>query len=234
MKITIVDSTQPRLKILLVMPDLPGLAPLDPRSEAAQLEETAEGLPIQVEALIGQVGRREFSDALLDYACDIIHIGSHGFRGGLELSDGVLEANDLGRMLGRHHVSLCMLMACDSARFAAGLDMPAVAIDGQVRNELIWSFSREFYRYLVRRFDYAGAFEYALSRLPEAEGWRFVWIAGTERTRQADVDIGSLRAEINAGFSELAGIVQQVQDVIVKQNQELARAVLALVEVFRG
>lgn len=146
------------------------IAPHSTVSADAELAGIASGTtPEIVNGLLDRAGLdRLLRDDKVQY--DAIHFCGHGSKSVLELSDGLLEANDFATMLDKQKsVRFVIVNACDSLSTGAAvhnvLHVPVVAMDAPIEDRAAVHFARVFYSTYRRNQHVGDAFDAAVKSL---------------------------------------------------------------------
>jgi hypothetical protein len=146
------------------------IAPYSTVSAEAELAGIASGTtPEIINGLLDRSGLdRALRDDKVQY--DAIHFCGHGAKSVLELSDGLLEANDFATMLDKQkRTKFVIINACDSLSTGAAvhnvLHVPVIAMDAPIEDRAAVHFARVFYSTYRRNSDVGDAFDTAIKSL---------------------------------------------------------------------
>lgn len=122
---------------------------------AANLDTTAELMRItsgnMVELVTGAVDRAGVERALRAAPYDAVHISSHGDKGALYLTDGILDTADFVSMVAeQRNLKFVMVSACNSLSLGTALHnalhIPIIAHDSNIQDKAATRFAETFYR----------------------------------------------------------------------------------------
>lgn len=212
------------------------IAPTSTVSAGAELSRIASGHTLDV--VDGLLDRAGLERALRAAVYDAIHFCGHGAKSLLELSDGVLEADDLASMLdGQESAKFVIVNACDSLATGVtihnALHVPVIAMDAPIEDRAAVRFAETFYRAYRRNGHVGEAFDTAkatLLRVFPSQATIPVLVNGDMATVGAIGDcMVYVRSELGAMNSKLDAIGATVDDLKDKQSRTTLLLLILLI-----
>lgn len=202
------------------------IAPTSSVSAGAELARIATGHMVDV--VDGLLDRAGLERALRAAVYDAIHFCGHGAKSLLELSDGVMEAEDLAAMLdGQEAARFIIINACDSLSTGVvihnALHVPVLAMDAPIEDRAAVRFAETFYRAYRRNGSVGEAFDTAkatLLRVFPTQAIVPVLINGDMATTVAIGDcMIYVKSELGTMHAKLDAIGATVDDLKDKQSR---------------